>query len=56
MKGKGGLFWAKGGLEGGKYGDDVLFPDVRPWSMGMWLKDFELEFPVSEEPGKKKSD
>ncbi|KAI0339046.1 hypothetical protein BDW22DRAFT_1336759 [Trametopsis cervina] len=53
MKGKAGLFKAKGGLEDGKMGDDVGFPDVQPWSVGMWLNEFKLEFPVGVELGKK---
>lgn len=46
MKGKAGMFWSKGGLEGGKYGDGVGWPDVKPWSAGMWLRDFSLVFDV----------
>ncbi|KAJ3530063.1 hypothetical protein NM688_g7764 [Phlebia brevispora] len=53
MKGKAGFFRCKGGLEDGKYGDNEAFPDFRPWSVGMWLRDFELEFPVGEHLGKK---
>lgn len=46
MKGKAGMFWSKGGLEGGRYGDGVGWPDVRPWAAGMWLRDFSLVFDV----------
>ena len=53
MKGKAGFARCKGGLDGGKYGDDEGFPDVQPWSLGMWLRDFELTFPVGEFPEKK---
>ncbi|TCD60368.1 hypothetical protein EIP91_010259 [Steccherinum ochraceum] len=48
MKGKAGVFWAQGGLESRRYGDDVGFPDIKLWSLGMWLKDFELEFGISK--------
>ncbi|KAJ3538184.1 hypothetical protein NM688_g6555 [Phlebia brevispora] len=53
LKGRAGFFRCKGALEGGKYGDSVGFPDFRPWSVGMWLRDFELELPVGEHLGKK---
>lgn len=53
MRGTAGFFRAKGGLEGGKYGDDDGFPDVSPWSIGMWLKDFAASFSEAEEIGKK---
>ena len=48
MKGKAGFFWGKGGLEGKKFGDNEGFPDVKPYSLGMWLRNFELDFPVGE--------
>ncbi|KAI0339249.1 hypothetical protein BDW22DRAFT_1336398 [Trametopsis cervina] len=53
MKGKAGLFKAKGGLEDGKMGDDVGFPDIQPWTIGMWLNEFQLEFPMGIELGRK---
>jgi len=56
MSGKAGFLWSNGGLEGGKYGDNKGFPDVQPWSLGMWLKDFALEFEVGYEPGVDKKD
>lgn len=57
MQCKAAIIWGEGGLEGGKYGDDVGMSDIKPWKMGMWLKDFQMDFPVSEEIGKdKKSD
>ena len=31
MLGKGAMIWGEGGLEGGKYGDDVGMPNVSPW-------------------------
>ena len=49
MKGKGTVIWGEGGLEGGKYGDDVGMPNISPWKWGLWLKDFQLEFPIGEE-------
>ncbi|KAI0075586.1 hypothetical protein K474DRAFT_1370916 [Panus rudis PR-1116 ss-1] len=54
MTGKAGLLWGEGGLEGGKFGNDVGFPDVRLIKLGMWLRDFRLSFPIGEEPGAKK--
>ena len=57
MKGKGTVIWGEGGLEGGKYGDGSGMPDINPWKMGLWLKDFQLEFPIGEEiTGDKKTD
>lgn len=53
MRGKAGLFSAKGGLEGGKFGDGEAFPDITPWSVGMWMRDFRLTFPVGTDVGKK---
>ncbi|KAJ3479950.1 hypothetical protein NLI96_g8694 [Meripilus lineatus] len=49
IKGKAGLFRAKGGLEGEKFGDNVGFPDVKPMSLGFWLPDAEMLFDVGEE-------
>ena len=49
MSGKGTAIWGTGGLEGGKYGDGVGMPDVSPWKMGLWLKDFKLETRIGEE-------
>lgn len=46
MKGNAGLFRFRGALEGGRLGDGVGFPTVEPWPVAMWLKDFELDFPV----------
>ncbi|KAH8097115.1 hypothetical protein BXZ70DRAFT_944312 [Cristinia sonorae] len=51
MKGKAGVVWAKGGLEGGKFGDGIGFPDVKLWSMGVWMRDFELDFGVGKMVG-----
>lgn len=48
MKGKAGFFKSRGGLDGGAYADNIGFPDVKPWSIGMWLREFELEFPVPD--------
>ena len=48
MKGKAGFFWGKGGLVGKKFGDNEGFPDAKPYSLGMWLRNFELDFPVGE--------
>ena len=57
MKGKGTVIWGEGGLEGGKYGDGSGMPDINPWKMGLWLKDFQLEFPIGEEmTGDRKTD
>ena len=57
MSGKGAVIWGEGGLEGGRYGDDVGMPDISPWKMGLWLKDFRLEFPTSEQiMGDRKTD
>lgn len=56
MTGKAGVFWAKGGLPGGKYGDGVGFPDVSLWSFGTWLRDFKLDFPVGKLPGPQQRD
>ncbi|PSS29781.1 hypothetical protein PHLCEN_2v2929 [Hermanssonia centrifuga] len=53
MKGKAGLFWGTGGLEGGKYGDEVGFPDVRPWSLGVWIPDADIYFATGDIIGKK---
>ena len=53
MKGRAGFFWHKGGLEGKKYGDNEGFPDVKPWSLGMWLRNFELDFTVGKHFGNK---
>ena len=49
MSGKGTVIWGKGGLEGGKYGDDVGMPNINPWKMGLWLKDFQLDSPICED-------
>ena len=49
MSGKGAVICGEGGLEGGKYGDDVGMPNINPWKRGLWLKDFRLEFPVGED-------
>ena len=49
MRGKGAVIWGEGGLEGGKYGDDVGMPNISPWKMGLWLKDFQLDFSIGEE-------
>lgn len=46
MTGNAGLFRFRGALEGGKLGDGVGFPTVEPWPVAMWLRDFELDFPV----------
>ena len=57
MSGKGAVIWGNGGLEEGKCGDGVGMPDVRPWKMGLWLKDLRLQFPIGEDiVGNKKSD
>ena len=48
VHGKAGLLRCRGGLPGGKYGDNGGFPDVQPWSLGMWLKDFGFEIPAGE--------
>ncbi|KAK7691486.1 hypothetical protein QCA50_004885 [Cerrena zonata] len=57
MKGKAAVIWGEGGLEGDKYGDNVGIPDLNPWKMGLWLKDFMLDFPTGEEiGGDKKTD
>lgn len=53
MSGKAGFFSAKGGLPGGAFADNVGFPDVRPFSTAMWLREFKLEFPVGDVLGKK---
>lgn len=53
MTGKIGIFSAKGGLDASKFGDDVGFPDVSPWSYGIWIKDLELTSPEGVELGKK---
>ena len=49
MRGKGAVIWGEGGLDGGKNGDGVGMPHVNPWKMGLWLQDFQLEFPVGGE-------
>ena len=46
--GKAGLMRSSGGLPGGNYGDNEGFPDVQPWSLGMWLRDFGFTIPVGE--------
>ena len=51
MKGKMGPFWSQGGLPEGKYGDGVGFPNVKPWALGLWLRDFHLDFPVGTQVG-----
>lgn len=51
MKGKMGPFWSNGGLLEGKYGDGIGFPDVKPWSLGLWLRDFHLDFSVGTQVG-----
>ena len=48
MKGKAGFFRWTGGLQDGALADNVGFPDVQPWSLGMWLREFDLEFPAGE--------
>ena len=53
MRGAAGFFRAKGGLEDAKFADGAGFPDVEPWSLGMWLKDFRATFLDGEEIGKK---
>ncbi|EKM52508.1 uncharacterized protein PHACADRAFT_149215 [Phanerochaete carnosa HHB-10118-sp] len=53
MKGKAGFFRWKGGLADGALADNVGLPNVRPWSTGMWLREFELEFPVGDVLGKR---
>lgn len=55
VKGKIGVFRSKGGLEGGKYGDDVDFPDVRQLSLGVWLPDAVIECGEGHEVSRKKS-
>lgn len=49
IKGKAGFFRSQGGLRGGKYGDEVGFPDVQPMSLGFWIPDAEMEFGVGNE-------
>ena len=46
IKGKMGLIRCKGGLEDGKFGDDLGFPDVHPFSLGMWLPDAEVAWRI----------
>ena len=53
MKGKAGFFRGAGGLPGGAFGNGIDFPDVKPWSLGMWVREFELNFPIPEVLGKK---
>ena len=48
MSGKGAVIWGAGGLEGGKYGDDVGIPNINPCKMGLWIKDFKLVSPVGK--------
>ena len=55
INGKAGLIWASGGLADGKFGDGVGFPDVKPFSFGMWLRDSVLEIEVSKQLDKDSS-
>ena len=53
MKGKAEIVWytpggedtESGGVQSGGYGDGVGFPKVKPWRMGIHVKNFVLEFP-----------
>ena len=57
MTGKATVIWGEGGLAGGKYGDDVGMPDISPWKIGLWIKDFSLDAEAGEEITRdKKSD
>lgn len=53
VKGKAGFFRWTGGLEDGALADNVGFPGLRPWSVGMWLREVEIESPVGEVLGEK---
>lgn len=46
MKGSAGIFRFRGALEGGKLSDGIGFPIVKPWPIAMWMRDFELDFPL----------
>ena len=48
MRGKVAGIWAKGGLEGGAWGDGEGFPAVQPWGLGLWWKQLVIDFPVGE--------
>ncbi|KAI5803930.1 hypothetical protein EDC01DRAFT_726289 [Geopyxis carbonaria] len=57
MRGRVRVVWGRGGLPGGRWGDGVGFPDVRPWGLGVAWRDMEIEFPeglLVEEGGKRK--
>jgi hypothetical protein len=51
LRGKAGVAWGSGGLEGGNWGDDVSFPRVKPWSLGLWWKNVDVCFPQGEAVG-----
>jgi hypothetical protein len=48
------LVWAKGGLEGGKYGDGEAFADCQPMSWALEITSFEGDFPVGKVLGESK--
>ena len=53
MKGKAGFFWSKGGLTSGEYSDKEGFPDIQPWSLGIWVREMSFSFILGESLDKK---
>lgn len=56
LQGKAGLAWGSGGLEGGEWGDDVGFPKVKLWSLGLWWKKVGVTFKVPDVLGEEEEE
>ncbi|KAF8714642.1 hypothetical protein RHS03_00282, partial [Rhizoctonia solani] len=42
------VIYPEPGLERGRYGDGIGFPDLQPMSIGLWWPKVEIQFPLAE--------
>ncbi|GAB1521184.1 hypothetical protein RhiTH_004275 [Rhizoctonia solani] len=42
------VMYPEPGLERGRYGDGIGFPDLQPMSIGLWWPKVEIQFPLAE--------